>query len=299
MMMIVLACLAYVLVPDTVAWLALVRAVHGIAFAAATTALLVAMVTAVKSLSRQRSIALANLAMPLSLAVFPVVAIELLDASLPNVAAGCAVIGLAGGAGYLFLGRAAAPYVAQQMPPASASSGVRKLPALLLGTAALLGAADAAALDYLPVLGTERSIDGYGWSFTVFAVGTAATLTFITAMRRTVPSARLVVAGGLLTAGALASWAWVGALVPLMLVVGAYGIGFAVAQTGVNTLVAEGSPPEEGKALAGVLLAFDLGRAIGVYVIGLLIDSFGFGAALVPLAVVLAIASLAGAGRRG
>lgn len=297
MALVAIACLGYLLVPGQVGGLALVRALHGGAFALATTALFVAMVSTVRSLSRQRCMALANLAMPVSLAVFPVVAIEVLDASLTVVASGSAVIGLAGGAAYLLVGGKRAPIARDDLPPTSASSVVRRLPVLLLATAALLGVADAAALDYLPVLGTTRDIDGYGWAFTVFALGTAATLGLITLMRRVVASSSLVVAGGFATAASLAWWPWVGHLAVLMVVVGAYGIGFAVAQTGVNTLAAEWSPAEQGKSLAAVLLAFDLGRAVGVYLIGLLIESFGFVAALVPLAVLLAGVSLARLGR--
>jgi len=163
----------------------------------------------------------------------------------------------------------------------------------LLATAALLGAADAAALDYLPVLGITRDIEGYGWAFTVFAIGTAITLALITTTSLGVlPSAYLVVVGGLGTAAALAMWPWVNSLAPLMVVVGAYGIGFAIAQTGVAAVAVEWSAAEQGKALAGILLAFDVGRAAGVYVIGLLIASFGFVAALVPLALLLAVASI-------
>lgn len=297
MTLVAAACLGYLVVPDHIAGLALVRAVHGVAFAWATTALFVAMLTAVRSMSRQRSMALANIAMPVSLAVFPVVAIEVLDASLATVGAAAAVIGLLGGAMYLLVDRSRAPVTAAVLPPSSLSPVVRRLPILLLATAALLGAADAAALDYLPVLGITRDIDGYGWAFTVFAIGTAVTLGLITVMRRVVPSACLVVVGGLATAAALAMWPWVSALAPLMVVVSAYGIGFAIAQTGVTTLAVEWSAAEQGKALAGILLAFDVGRAAGVYVIGLLIASFGFVSALVPLALLLAVASIT-VGRR-
>lgn len=294
MMLIVIACLAYLFVPDRIAGLVLVRTMHGIGFAGATTALLVAMVTMVTLSSRQRSIALANLAMPVAGAIFPVVAIEVFDASLINVAAGSAAMGVAGGVGYLFLARTAPPIRPTQRPRASTSMpNMRRLPALLLVTAGFLGAADAAAMDYLPVLGTARNIDGYGWNYTILALGSAATLTFITAMRRAFASTSLVVVGGVMTAGALATLPGVGTLSPLLIMMGAYGIGFAVAQTGVNTLAAEWSPVEVGKSLAGVLLAFDLGRVVGVYLIGLLIDYFNFIAALVPLAVLLAMVSVA------
>ena len=298
MLLTVVACLGYLFVLDDAVGLALIRALHGVAFAAATTALVVAMITAVRWLSRQRSMALANLAMPLSLAVSPVLAIEVLDASLERVVAGCAVISSMGAAGYLFV-RKVTPDAPRLKPSAAASPSVRQLPVLLLVMAVLLGAADAAAMDYVPVLGTARDIEGYGWGFTVFAVGTATMLGLITAMRRVIPSTAMVVVGGVLTAAALAAWAWVGALAPLMAVMGTFGIGFAVAQTGVNILAAERSPAAQARALAGVLLAFDVGRAVGVYVIGLLIESFGFAAALVPLAVVLAAFSLAGGGRFG
>lgn len=298
MALVALTCLGYVVAREHVGALALVRAMHGVAFACATTALLVAMVTAVRSLSRQRSMALANLAMPLSLMVFPVLAIEVLDASLRAVAFACAVIGLGGAAAYLSVGRTRAAAVSGDPvdavdPPVAAAGALRRLPVLLLAPAALLGAADAAALDYLPVLATARGIEGYGWAFTVFALGTAGTLALITALRRGATSASLVVGGGLLTAVALAGWPWASTLGPLMLVVGAYGVGFAVAQTGVNSLAAEWSPAQEGRALAVVLLAFDLGRVVGVYVLGLLIEASGFVAAMVPLAVLLGLVSLA------
>lgn len=288
-------CLGYLLVPDDIAGLAMVRAVHGVVFAWATTALLVAMTTAVRSMSRQRSIALANLAMPISLAVFPVVAIEIFDASLSTVAAVAVVLGLLGAACYLLVRAPGTPAVP---PTTSAPPVARRLPMLLLITAALLGAADGAALDYLPVLGVTREIEGYGWAFTVFAVGTTFTLGLITVIRRVIPGARLVAIGGIVTAAALATWPWVDALAPLMVGVTAYGIGFAVAQTGLTSLAVEWSPAQQGKALAGILLAFDIGRGAGVYLIGLLIASSGFVSALVPLALLLAVASIASGRRR-
>lgn len=294
MLLIVMASLGYLIVRDSVLGLAFVRTLHGMAFAAATTALLVAMVTAVRLLSPQRSMALANLAMPVSAAVFPVVALEVLDASIIYVAVGGAVIALCGAAGYSYLIGPRSPAALHGVAPATVPSpNVRRLPSLLLVTAGLLGAADAAALDYLSVFGATRNIDGYGWSFSVLAVGSAMTLAIITANPRAIATTTLIVVGGMVAAGAIASWPWVTSWAPLMLIMGCYGIGFAIAQTGVNTFAAECSPREVGKALAGALLAFDLGRAVGVYLIGIVIAHYGFLAALLPLAALLALACVA------
>lgn len=282
----VVASLLYTFFQYDIGLLAAARALHGAAFAGATTALFVGMAVA-RTGSPQRAMALANLAMPTALAIFPVVAVEALGARLLPVAVMCGAVACVGALAFALKPEP----LSQRTVPAPSSPttcDARRLPIALLCAAALLGAADAAMMDFLPVLARARGIDGFGWAFSVFA---AATIVLLAAISRgDVPrtNASLVIVGAALTSTGLLLLPAVGTLALLLPVIAVYGFGFATMLTGVNSVAAEsGAAGRVGGSLATILLTFDIGRGAGVYLLGLAIEGRGFAQAFVPLACVL------------
>jgi predicted MFS family arabinose efflux permease len=272
---------------NSVAAVAGVRLLHLAAFAVATSTAVITAAELLPGERRESALAAIGMAMPLSAMFFPAVAAGVLDGRLGAVAVLAAGVSLA----------AAVVFAAVRTPnegdarvrPAELSQDpavpVRSASFLTIAAATAIGAADAVAVDFLPVLSLGRGIAGYGWFYTAFAL---AMLAALMQFRRVSWQARadLVSEVGLAAAaGALGLLAVAGNLPTLLLAGTLLGIGFAAAQTGLAvSLAANTRRHERGQRIAALYLSFDIGRGVGAYSVGWAASALGFPVALALVA---------------
>lgn len=305
---IVAASFLYTLAWGAVMSLALVRFFHGLGIAWATLALYTAVVSIGGIRKRQRLIAMANAAMPIALVFAPPLALDVLGGDLSRVsllATALAFFGLAAFSGNHFvslssgapanpggLGSVVEPSlrweqetVPKEESPRPAIRSLAPSFALYL-LAVMLGAVDAALLDYLPAVSLEREIEGAGLLLAIFAV--SMVLTSVVLSLSSIIGERVAAEVGSLTLALavliLAFGQSFGTLALAMIVL---GCGFGLAQTGINSSAAGAASQSVTKSLGFVLLAFDGGRTVFSFLIGAGFDFLGIEVTLAALSIII------------
>lgn len=275
--------LVYRVVSSDVAGLVVVRTVHGLCFAVASTVLYISIAAVAHERKPSGAIGMANMSMPLAGMFAPLLAIEWFGGSIavtgPVFAALSALsIGVIVSRGN-GLGNQA-PLRTSRQTTSGGPSGRLVLPFLASG---LLGALDAVSMDYLPLVGAQRELGGFGWLFTVLSASFVLTLVVISGGLRRISTGSLAVWGGLcMTVGAI-GWPWISTLLPFAITIAVFGIGYGLSQTSINSIAAQTDPQNRPRTLASVLLAFDIGRTLSVYVIGVGITYYGYVMTFVPV----------------
>lgn len=306
---------------------AALRLVHGAGFALAASAFVITVADLARESQRGRALAEAGLAMPVALALFPVLSSVAFGGRFAATCAFAAI--LVAGAAAVFArpppsarpsvggaaGGAAGPVPpfdpglpnAPALPLAHRPGPSPPVAALSIVGATALGVADGVALDLLPLFGRERAIGGYALFYTVFALVMIGTLLLI---RRAVQGRGAVWLGVAGLAGLALSFTLLAAvrnLAQLALVAALYGAAFALGQTALSIAAVTGTDGQRRASVLGLFyLVFDVGRGAGVYGAGWTVTAFGFAPALRGVAVYalacalpLAVASRWTGGRDG
>lgn len=302
------ACAGYAAV-ETLGLTALLRTLHLLTFAVATSVYVIAATEGGPVAGVGRRLGLAQGVMHLSLLGSPVIAIEVLDSDLARIGPlAAALLCLCVLGGLIVLGPGRGRGRAEAVAGSSASTLVAVVPGVpsagpfpvravrpRLGLAAALiaagvvGLSDGVAMEYVPLLGLDRGISQYAVFYPAFAVSALVVLVSSGRLLRGSPAARL----GALSLGFLALGfvllAIAGAASTLSVAGIAVGLGFGLAQLSVGLLFARRwGGRSRGRNVAQFLLGIDVGRAVGVLVAGHLIDRWGFGVTMLAVAGVVA-----------
>ncbi len=265
--------------------LLLLRAVHAFLFAILMTVYMGAVVEEADDAARGPFLALAGLAMPLSLAVFPAAGVALGVERYAQV--GLLAGGVAAIAAVLF------HHADRQTGPAPAPVGARiglswfrdrrvLLGATLaLAAASALGLTDGVGIDLIPLYAHNMHVARYGVYFPVYAGSLVLAQLVVARLIRQLPARILATAGLVLMASA---FLWLGQAASLPALLGVAGLqasGFAAAQPALGLLVLRpfAHPRQRQEAVAAFFLLFEIGRGAGLAAAGRLIEGWSHAAA--------------------
>lgn len=271
---------------------AAIRFLHLGAFAIVTSTAVIAAATLAGPNRRGAALAGVGMAMPASALVFPAVASEVLGAHLPTVAVMATFASVAGVLAFAAAKRLRNQERPDPQPVAVDPATPGRIPAAALAAAVAIGTTDAVMTDLLPVLGVQRGIDGFGLFYTAFALAMIVTLLFLRRSHWGRPAV-IVTLGLTVSAVAFTLLATAYSLVFLSIAAVVYGAGFALSQTALAVWLTAGpGRVDQGRKLAGLYLAFDLGRAGGVYAAGWVATGAGFTATLLAVALYCAVTAV-------
>jgi MFS family permease len=268
-----------------------VRALHGMAWAAWTTAASTYVSDIAPAQRRGEAMGAYGISFNLAMIVAPGIGLALAQAGWPWLFAVTAALAL------VTVGLSAA---LPETPQHTASESVplisreALLPSTIMGLFAL---SYGGLVSFMPIFASERDLPGAGWFFAVYAIALMVSRQAAGKLSDRFGRTRMVVPGLLAAAGSLYWLSITHSPVGFLGSAALYGLAFAMIQPALMALAIDRAGAESagnrGAAMATFSLAMDLGIGLGSFGLGLVASALGipamFGLSAAICAVAMAI----------
>lgn len=266
---------ALYLLATSVSWLLLVRILHGIGFAAFTTAIFTLAADISPIAKRGETVGYFGATINLAMVGGPVLGIVLMEQygfqRLFFSSAGMALVGL-------FLSfRLSEQGLVRSAKPTSRPTLFERTALFPSMVMALVAITYASIVTFIPIYAFRQELGNPGLFFTVMGVVTLVARGPLGRLSDRYGRGVIVISGIVLCAAGLILLAYTSSLIALLMVSFLYGAGFAGVQPAIMALIVDRSPPESrGVAVGTFAAAMDVGIGAGSLLWGFISREWGF-----------------------